>query len=375
MNGRGSARHGHQQFRALAAVNIFHKYCPLPTPDSRLLTSSYLYPMKLLFFSAQPYDTIFFTRYNDSYGFELVFLETGLNEQTTALANGADAICVFVNDIVNADVCKQLATKGTKIIALRCAGFNNIDLEAARANGLKICRVPAYSPEAVAEHALALILTLNRKTHKAYNRVREQNFSLNGLLGFNLHGKTIGVIGTGNIGKAFCRIMTGMGCHVLAFDLVANKDMEAIGVEYHPLAEVLKSDIISLHCPLNNQTRHLINDDTIAMMKKGVMLINTSRGALIDTKAATEALKSGHIAYLGIDVYEQEEHLFFRDLSDEVIRDDEIQRLLGFSNVLLTAHQAFFTDEALSQIATTTLNNVQQLVKTGNLTNQAALLV
>jgi D-lactate dehydrogenase len=250
-----------------------------------------------------------------------------------------------------------------------------VDVEAARANGLKVCRVPAYSPEAVAEHALALILTLNRKTHKAYNRVREQNFSLNGLLGFNLHGKTVGVIGTGNIGKAFCRIMRGMGCRVIAFDLIANKEMEALGVEYHPLIEVLKTDIISLHCPLNEQTRHMINQNTIAMMKKGVMLINTSRGALIDTKAVISALKSGHIAYLGIDVYEQEEHLFFRDLSDKVIRDDEIQRLLGFSNVLLTAHQAFFTDEALGQIATTTLNNVQQLLKNGNLTNQAALLV
>ncbi len=331
--------------------------------------------MKIIFFSAQPYDKLFFNRYNDSYGFELVFLDLPLTEQTVSLVENAEAVCVFVNDIVNAAVCKQLAIKGIKIIALRCAGFNNIDLEAAKSNGLKVCRVPAYSPEAVAEHALALILTLNRKTHKAYNRVREQNFSLNGLLGFNLHGKTVGVIGTGNIGKAFCRIMMGMGCRVLAFDLIANKDMETLGVEYHPLIEVLTCDIISLHCPLNNQTRHLINEETIGRMKKGVMLINTSRGALVDTKAVIGALKSGHIGYLGIDVYEQEEHLFFRDLSDEVIRNDEIQRLLGFSNVLLTAHQAFFTDEALSQIATTTLKNVQQLLKNGNLTNQAALLV
>jgi D-lactate dehydrogenase len=183
------------------------------------------------------------------------------------------------------------------------------------------------------------------------------------------------VIGTGNIGKAFCRIMLGMGCRVLAFDLIANKDLEALGVEYHPLLAVLKADIISLHCPLNEQTRHLINDDTIALMQKGVMLINTSRGALIDTRAVTRALKTGHIGFLGIDVYEQEEHLFFRDLSSEVIKDDDIQRLMSFSNVLLTAHQAFFTEEALSQIATTTLNNVQQLLKNGNLNNQAALLV
>lgn len=331
--------------------------------------------MKIVFFSAQPYDTLFFNRYNSTPGLELVFQEARLTERTINLVDGADAVCVFVNDKVTAAVCKQLSAKGVKVIALRCAGFNNVDLEAAKTNGLKVCRVPAYSPEAVAEHALALILTLNRKTHKAYNRVREQNFSLNGLLGFNLHGKTVGVIGTGNIGKAFCRIMLGMGCKVQAFDLIANKDLEALGVTYHPLAEVFKSDIISLHCPLNNQTEHLIKDDTIAMMKKGVMLINTSRGGLVDTKAAIKGLKSGQIAYLGIDVYEQEEHLFFRDLSSAVIQDDEIQRLTSFPNVLITAHQAFFTDEALSQIATTTLNNVQQLLKNDNLNNQAALLV
>ncbi len=331
--------------------------------------------MKITFFSSQPYDTDFFNRYNDSLGFELVFLETQLNEHSVALVNDADAVCVFVNDKVTAAVCKLLAGKGVKVIALRCAGFNNVDLEAAKANGLHVCRVPAYSPEAVAEHALALIMTLNRKTHKAYNRVREQNFALHGLLGFNLHGKTVGVIGTGNIGKAFCRIMLGMGCKVMAFDLIANKEMEALGVSYHPLIEVLKADIISLHCPLNEQTKHLINDTTIAMMQKGVMLINTSRGGLIETKAAIKALKSGQIAYLGIDVYEQEEHLFFRDLSGIVIQDDDIQRLMSFPNVLITAHQAFFTDEAMAQIATTTLNNVQQLLKNGNLNNRAALLV
>lgn len=331
--------------------------------------------MKIVFFSSQPYDKTFFNRFNDSYGFELVFLELSLNETTVGLIDRADAVCVFVNDKITPAICKQLAEKGVKIIALRCAGFNNVDLEAAKTNGIRVCRVPAYSPEAVAEHALALIMTLNRKTHKAYNRVREQNFSLNGLLGFNLHGKTVGVIGTGNIGKAFCRIMLGMGCKVLAFDLIANKDMEALGVQYHPLIEVFKSDIISIHCPLNEQTKHLINDQTIDMMKKGVMLINTSRGGLIDTKAAIKGLKSGRIGYLGIDVYEQEEHLFFRDLSGNVIQDDEIQRLMSFPNVLLTAHQAFFTDEALEQIATTTLNSIQQLLNCGNLNNRAALLV
>lgn len=331
--------------------------------------------MKIIFFSSQPYDKLFFNLQNETNQFELVFIEAALSMQTVSLADNADAICVFVNDIVNAEVCKYLSSKKIKIVALRCAGFNNVDLEAARSNGIRVCRVPAYSPEAVAEHALALILTLNRKTHKAYNRVREQNFSLNGLLGFNLHGKTIGVIGTGNIGKAFCRIMTGMGCNVLAFDLVANKEMEALGVIYQPLIEVLKSDIISIHCPLNEQTRHLVNNETIAMMKKGVMLINTSRGGLIDTAAVITGLKSGQIGSLGMDVYEQEEHLFFADHSADVIQDDVIQRLMSFSNVLITAHQAFFTAEAMTQIATTTLNNVRQLIKKDNLGDRAAFLV
>lgn len=331
--------------------------------------------MKIIFFSAQPYDKDFFNSHNTDFGFDLVYHKSQLNEQTVGLVDHAEAVCVFVNDKVTALVCRQLADKGVKIIALRCAGFNNVDLEAAKALGIKVCRVPAYSPEAVAEHALALIMTLNRKTHKAYNRVREQNFSLNGLLGFNLHGKTIGVIGTGNIGKAFCRMMLGLGCQVKAFDVIANTELEAIGVTYHPLSDVLNTDIVSLHCPLNEQTRYLINTTTIGMMKPGTMLINTSRGGLIDTKAAIQGLKSGQIGYLGIDVYEQEEHLFFRDLSGTVIQDDEIQRLMSFPNVLITAHQAFFTDEALSQIATTTLNNVDQLLKNGNLTSRAALLV
>lgn len=331
--------------------------------------------MKLTFFSAQPYDRIFFERYNDALGFELQFTEASLDEHTASLAKGSDAICVFVNDKVTAAVITTLKENGVKVIALRCAGFNNIDIEAAKQNQIHVCRVPAYSPEAVAEHAVAMILTLNRKTHKAYNRVREQNFSLNGLLGFNLHGKTIGVVGTGNIGKVFCRIMLGFGCTVKAFDLVANKEMEAIGVTYHPLMEILQSDIISLHCPLNEQTHHLIGPATIDYIKKGAVLINTGRGALIDTKTMIQALKKGHISALGLDVYEQEEKLFFRDLSTKIIEDDDIQRLMSFPNVLITAHQAFFTDEALSQIAMTTLNNVQQLLKNSNLKDQAALLV
>ncbi|RYF86802.1 MAG: 2-hydroxyacid dehydrogenase [Chitinophagaceae bacterium] len=312
--------------------------------------------MNIAFFSSQPYDKEFFTAHNKQYGFNLHFFDVGLSEQTASLAIDHDAVCVFVNDKVNAAVVSQLKNQGIKFIALRCAGFNNVDLVAAKEAGLHVCRVPAYSPEAVAEHAVALILTLNRKTHKAYNRVREQNFSLQGLMGFDLHGKTVGVVGTGKIGQAFCRIMLGFGCRVLAFDVIANRDMEAIGVQYVPLVELFQqSDVISLHTPLNDQTHHIINPETIRFLKQGVMLINTSRGALIDTPAIITALKSCHIGSLGIDVYEQEEHLFFRDLSGNIIEDDAIQRLMSFPNVLVTAHQAFFTKEALDQIAETTL--------------------
>ncbi len=330
--------------------------------------------MKTVFFSAQPYDKAFFTQFNKDQH-ELVFIDIPLSEQTADLAAGAEAVCVFVNDKVTAAVIQKLGAGKTKIIALRCAGFNNVDLEAAKAAGIRVCRVPAYSPEAVAEHAVAMLLTLNRKTHKAYNRVREQNFSLQGLLGFNLFGKTVGVIGTGNIGKAFCKIMLGFGCKVIAFDLIANKELEADGVVYHPLIEVLKSDIISLHCPLNEQTKHLINKDTMAYMKPGVVLINTSRGGLVNTRDVIKALKSGLISALGIDVYEQEEKLFFRNLSEDIIQDDDIQRLMSFPNVLITAHQAFFTQEAMEQIATTTLNNIQLLSENAKLNPQAALLV
>ena len=328
------------------------------------------------FFSTQPYDQIFFNQCNHQFDFKLVYFETQLNKTTANLVKDTIAVCVFVNDKVDADVVKQLAANGVKIIALRCAGFNNVDVEACKQNGIKVCRVPAYSPEAVAEHAIAMILTLNRKTHKAYNRVREQNFSLNGLLGFDLHGKTVGVIGTGNIGQAFCKIMLGFGCNVMAFDVIANKDMEAIGVTYHPLIDIYRAaDIVSLHCPLNDQTKHIINAQTIPMLKKGVMLINTSRGALLDTNAVIAGLKNGHIGYLGIDVYEQEEKLFFKDLSDTIIEDDTIQRLMSFSKVLVTAHQAFFTHEAVTQIASITLNNILALIQGKILTNKAAMLV
>ena len=332
--------------------------------------------MKITFFSAQPYDKIFFNQQNEQFGFELEYFETHLGPHIVEAISHTDAVCVFVNDKVNAEVMQVLATKGVKIIALRCAGFNNVDVEAAKQHNIKVCRVPAYSPQAVAEHAVAMMLTLNRKTHKAYNRVREQNFALNGLLGFDVYGKTVGVIGTGNIGKAFCKIMLGFGCKVLAFDLFVDKELETMGVEYKPLIELFEAaDIVSLHCPLNEQTKHLINQQTIAMMKKGVMLINTSRGGLVHTKDVVAALKNGTIGYLGIDVYEQEDKLFFKDLSGSIIEDDTIQRLMSFPNVLITAHQAFFTNEALTQIASTTLNNVQELYTKGNLTNKAALVV
>src|SRR6185369_2888277 len=332
--------------------------------------------MKITFFSAKPYDKESFNKQNERFGFDLEYYETHLGPHIINAVEKTDAVCVFVNDRVNAQVIESLAKKEVKVIALRCAGFNNVDLQAAKANGIKVCRVPAYSPEAVAEHAVAMLLTLNRKTHKAYNRVREQNFSLNGLLGFDVHHKTVGVIGTGNIGKAFCKIMVGFGCNVIAYDVAPDKALEALGIKFLSLDEILRqSDIISLHCPLNDDTHHIINSNSISWMKKGVMLINTSRGGLIDTKSVIDALKSKHIGYLGIDVYEQEEKLFFRDLSANIIEDDTIQRLMSFPNVLVTAHQAFFTIEALQQIADVTLNNVSDLMAGKNLPNSAAQLV
>ncbi|MGM5631061.1 2-hydroxyacid dehydrogenase [Apibacter raozihei] len=332
--------------------------------------------MKVSFFSTQPYDIKFFNACNENFNFELEYFEANLDEHTVNILEDAEAICVFVNDKINKEVIKKLVKKGVKYIALRNAGFNNVDLEAAKEYGLRVCRVPAYSPEAVAEHTLAMLLTLNRKTHKAYNRVREQNFSLNGLLGTNIFKKTVGVIGTGNIGRVFCRTIKALGTKVLAYDLYPNEELKKEGFEYVALDELLKqSDIISLHCPLTPETHHIINKDTIELMKKGVYLINTSRGGLIDTRAIIEGLKTKKIGALGIDVYEQEEKLFFRDLSETIIEDDTIQLLLSFPNVLVTAHQAFFTEEALSQIALVTLDNLKQLEETKTIENKAAQLV
>lgn len=315
--------------------------------------------MKIAFFSTKSYDKNSFSHFIEGSGHEITFFELALGEITAPLAVGFDAVCVFVNDKLDGKTIGIIAEQGVKIIALRCAGFNNVDLEASKKYGLKVVRVPAYSPEAVAEHALALILTLNRKTHKAFNRVRENNFSIENLTGFNLHGKTIGVIGTGLIGSAFIRIMLGFRCGILASDVIESEELKDRGVSYVPVAELLReSDVISLHCPLLPDTHHLINAASLAGMKDGVMLINTSRGGLVNTTDAIEALKSGKLGYLGIDVYEQEAGIFFKDSSETILQDDVIARLMTFPNVLITGHQGFLTVEALEQIAKITLQNL-----------------
>lgn len=313
--------------------------------------------MRVAVFSTKSYDKEYLNNVKQEHN--LVFFEAQLNEDTVNLTKGFEAICIFVNDRCDTPIIQQLKQNGVRFIALRCAGFNNVDINAAHEAGIQVARVPAYSPEAVAEHAVALMMTLNRKTHKAYLRIKENNYSLERLTGFNIHGKTIGVVGTGNIGKAFIRIVKGFGTRVLAFDPYPNDETKALGAEYVDKDTLLQqSDIISLHCPLTKENHHLINTDTIAKMKDGVMLINTSRGGLLDTKATIKGLKTQKIGYLGIDVYEQEEHLFYQDLSEEIIADDTIARLMSFPNVIMTAHQGFFTKEALTQIAATTIDNL-----------------
>ena len=315
--------------------------------------------MKTALFSAKPYDRTYFDRYTAEFGQEITYFENRLDLQSVPLAHKYEAVCAFVNDQLDRQILTLLAENGTKLIALRCAGYNNVDIEAAQELGLSVVRVPAYSPHAVAEHAVALILTLNRKIHKAYNRVREGNFALDRLEGFDLYKKTVGVIGTGKIGQVFATIMQGFGCRVLAYDPYPNEALQKQGVAYGPIEELLRdSDIVSLHCPLTPENHHLINTETLHQMKDGVMLINTSRGALIDTKAILHALKHRKVGYLGIDVYEQETDFFFQDLSEEIITDDTLMRLIGFPNVLITSHQGFFTEEALTQIARITLANL-----------------
>ncbi len=319
--------------------------------------------MKVAIFSTKPYDQQFLERANQNQH-ELTFFEPKLNYETASLAKDFEVVCVFVNDQLDAQTLEKLAEGGIKLIALRCAGFNNINLKKAAELGIKIVRVPAYSPYAVAEHTLGLILTLNRKLHRAYYRVREGNFSLDGLLGFDLNNRTVGIIGTGKIGMIVAKILQGFGCKILGYDLYPHPEFTTFGGEYTELNKLIKeSDIITLHCPLTPDTHHIINAETIAMAKDGFMLVNTSRGGLIDTKAVIKSLKNQKIGYLALDVYEQEEELFFEDLSDEIILDDTFQRLLTFPNVLITGHQAFFTQEALTNIADTTINNINQFAE------------
>ena len=314
--------------------------------------------MRIAVFSSKHYDRQSLTEANREHGHELTFFEPRLGADTVPLAEGFDAVCPFVNDTLSAPVVARLAAGGVRLLTLRSAGYNHVDLGAAAEHDVTVARVPAYSPHAVAEHAVALILTLDRQLHRAYQRVREGNFSLEGLLGFDLHGRTVGVVGTGKIGAVFCRIMLGFGCEVLAFDLYPSDEVRALGVRYAPLREVLAAaDLISLHLPLTPETHHLIDDDAVERMKPGVMLINTSRGGLVDTRAVIGGLKRGRIGALGLDVYEEEGDLFFEDLSGTVIQDDVFARLLTFPNVLITGHQGFFTREALRNIAETTLAN------------------
>lgn len=318
--------------------------------------------MKTAFFSAKAYDKKSFEHTNQAFEHEITFFEPRLTAKTAALAAGFPAVCVFINDELGEHSLRELAANGTKVIALRCAGYNNVDLDIAQELGLTVVRVPAYSPYAVAEHAVGLIMMLNRKLYKAYNRVREDNFALKGLLGFDLHGKTIGIVGTGKIGECFARIMNGFGCNLLAYDIQENPEIVKMGAKYVPLPALLgQSDVISLHCPLLPSTYHMLNGDSFSQLKLGAMVINTSRGGLIDTKAAINALKSGQLGYLGIDVYEDEGSLFFQDLSDTIIQDDIFQLLQSFPNVVITAHQAFFTQEALANIANTTLQNISDI--------------
>ena len=327
--------------------------------------------MQVAIFSSKPYDRQVFERVNQQFNHDLHFFLPRLNPKTVELAKSYLAVCVFVNDVLDREVLTALYEGGTRLVALRCAGYDNVDLNVAAQLGIQIVRVPAYSPYAVAEHAIALILTLNRKIHRAYNRTREGNFALDGLLGFDLHGKTVGIVGTGKIGRIAGQILHGFGCQILAYDPFPNADFASQIATYVTWEELLaQSKIISLHCPLTSDNYHLINEQAIAMMQPGVMLVNTSRGGLIDTKAVIKGLKSRHLGSLALDVYEQEKSLFFEDLSAEIIQDDLFERLLTFPNVVITGHQAFFTAEALHNIAETTLNNIQAIEQGATCANQ-----
>jgi len=324
--------------------------------------------MKVTVFSAKQYDRRSLAEANTAQH-EFTFIEDRLRPETVGLVADADAVCAFVHDIINEEVLETLASHGCNLVALRCAGFNNVDLPAAKKHGITVARVPAYSPYAVAEFATGLLLSLNRKIHRAYSRVREQNYSIEGLEGFDLHGKTVGVIGTGKIGLVFARIMTGFGCRVLAYDPYPNDEIREMGGTYSDLYDLFsESDIISLHCPLNEGTHHIIGPQTLPLLKKGVMIINTSRGGLLDADTAIKGIKEGIIGSLGLDVYEEEEGIFFEDYSETIMDDDRLLRLTSYPNVLVTSHQGFFTREALSNIARVTMENINQFAETGTCT-------
>lgn len=325
----------------------------------------------IAFFGTKPYDEKSFNTANELYGFDIRYYKGHLNKNNLILTQGADVVCIFVNDTADKDIIDAMVENGVKLLALRNAGFNNVDLKAAEGK-LKVVRVPAYSPYAVAEYAVALMLTLNRKIHRAYWRTRDGNFSLHGLMGFDMHGKTVGIIGTGKIAKILIRILKGFGMNILANDLYPDyKFAQEMGITYTSLDELYhNADIISLHCPLTDETKYIINADSISKMKDGVMLINTGRGMLIHTNDLIEGLKNKKIGSAGLDVYEEESEYFYEDKSDKIIDDDALARLLSFNNVVVTSHQAFFTHEAMQNIAETTLQNIQDFINNKELINE-----
>lgn len=329
---------------------------------------------KIAFFGAKPYDIASFDKVNEKYNYDIRYYKGHLNPNNVVLTQDTDAVCIFVNDTADAAVIDAMVDNGVKLLALRCAGFNNVDLKAAKGK-LPVVRVPAYSPYAVAEYSLALMLSLNRKIHRAYWRTRDGNFSLNGLMGFDMHGKTIGIIGTGKIAKILIRLLKGFGMRILAYDLYPDmKFAGEEGISYVSLDELYReSDIISLHCPLTDQTKYMIDKDSIDKMKEGVMIINTGRGLLINTNDLIEGLKEKKIAAAGLDVYEEEGEYFYEDKSDKIIDDDVLARLLSFNNVIVTSHQAFFTKEALHNIAETTLQNIDDFRHHRPLVNEVIL--
>lgn len=330
--------------------------------------------MDVAVFNTKSYDRRFLDAANAGGRHTLHFLEPHLSADTAVLASGHSAVCVFVNDRLDADVLKRLSGVGVSLVALRCAGFNNVDLAVAKDLGIKVARVPAYSPHAVAEHTLALVLALNRRIHRAHNRVREGNFALDGLIGFDLNGKTAGVVGTGKIGAIVAKLLTCFGCTVLAHDAYENEELKTLGVRYASVEELFAaSDLISFHCPLTPETYHLVGPDSVPRLKPGVMLVNTSRGAVFDSAAVLEGLKSGRIGALALDVYEEEGDFFFEDLSDRPIGDDIFARLLTFPNVLITGHQAFLTEEALRAIAETTIANISAFEETGRAVHEISV--